>query len=91
LQLHLEKAADLFHVQGLQADPVYIADMAFAVGQLYNRVRIPILADIAFMVDSHRAIDYRLAAITARRNRVTQAVNRTRYWNCIYVVDRPAD
>jgi hypothetical protein len=91
LQLHLEKAANLFHVQGLQADPVYIADMAFAVGQLHNGVSVPILADIAFMVDSHRAIDYRLATITARRNRVIQAANRTRYWNCIYVVDRPAD
>jgi hypothetical protein len=65
--------------------------MAFAVGQLHKGVGLPILASVAFMVDSHRAIDYRLAAITARRNRVIRVANRTRYWKCIYVVDRPAD
>jgi hypothetical protein len=75
----------------LQPNPVYGADMPFAVGQLHNRVRVPIWAKIAFMVDSHRAIDYRLAGLTARRKCAATAVRHIRYWESFYVLDRPAD
>jgi hypothetical protein len=39
-----------------------VADHPDTIGQLNDRRRVPIWALCGFLVDTHRAIDYRLAA-----------------------------